>query len=89
MKIEDRILKLLNCKYQDTEIFGLRFVVKINENSWRFRYAYRDGDYLSLSDEYKVMFDGLNLVLEEKSIFISPGVFTREKDNTINKNKQK
>lgn len=89
MKIEDRILKTLKFKFQDVEIAGIRFVKKQTEKSWSFRYTFKDGDYLSLSDEHLAKFEGLNIKIEEVNKFKSPGVFTTEKDLTKIKNKQK
>jgi hypothetical protein len=89
MKIEDKILKVVKSKFQDKEIAGVRFVNKIGESSWSFRFTFRDGDYQSMSDEYVIKYEGINLVIEE-NIFISPGISTRENDSTKKvKNKQK
>ena len=90
MKIEDRILKTLKFKFQDTEVVGVRFIKKQTEKSWSFRFTYKDGDYLSLSDEYVAEFEGLGIKMEEVNKFISPGVFSIEKDSANKvKNKQK
>lgn len=89
MKIEDKILKVVKSKFQDKEIAGVRFVNKIGESSWSFRFTFRDGDYHSMSDEYIIRYEGINLVIEE-NIFISPGVSVIENDSTKKvKNKQK
>ena len=88
MKIEKDIKKLLNKKFQDLEIIGIRFLKKTDEQTWKFRYTFRDGDFLSLSDEYTVKYEGLTLVVTEDptlKIFISPGVFTRERDSSKSK----
>jgi len=89
MKIEDKILKVVKSKFQVKEIAGVRFVNKIGESSWSFRFTFRDGDYQSMSDEYVIKYEGINLVIEE-NIFISPGVSIIENDSTKKvKNKQK
>lgn len=87
MKIEKRILKLIKADKKDLQIDGVRFINKIDEKKWSFRYIFRDGDHLSLSDEHKAEFVGINLVLIKENIFKSPGVFTIERDNTIKKKK--
>jgi hypothetical protein len=90
MKIEDKILEIVKTKFQDKEIAGLRFVNKIGESSWSFRFTFRDGDYYSMSDEYVIQYEGISLVIVDKSQFISPGVSIIEKDLTKTfKNKQK
>jgi hypothetical protein len=89
MKIEDKILKMIKIKFQDKEIAGLRFVKKIDEYSWAFRFTFRDGDYQSMSDEYVAEFEGLGIKIKEVNKFISPGVFTIENDSTKIKNTQK
>ena len=90
MKIEDKILKVVKSKFQDKEIAGVRFVNKIAESSWSFRFTFRDGDYQSMSDEYVIKYEGINLVIVEENIFISPGVSIIENDSTKKvKNKQK
>jgi hypothetical protein len=90
MKIEDKILKVVKSKFQDKEIAGVRFVNKIGESSWSFRFTFRDGDYQSMSDEYVIKYEGINLVIVEENIFISPGVSIIENDSTKKvKNKQK
>jgi hypothetical protein len=90
MKIEEKILKVVKSKFQDKEIAGLRFVSKIGESSWSFRFTFRDGDYQSMSEEYIIQYEGVSLVIVDTSKFISPGVFIIEKDlaNKV-KNKQK
>jgi hypothetical protein len=90
MKIEEKILKVVKSKFQDKEIAGLRFVSKIGESSWSFRFTFRDGDYQSMSEEYIIQYEGVSLVIIDTSKFISPGVFIIEKDlaNKV-KNKQK
>jgi hypothetical protein len=90
MKIEDKILEIVKNKFQDKEIAGLRFVNKIGESSWSFRFTFRDGDYHSMSDEYIIQYEGISLVIVDKSKFISPGVSIIERDLTKTfKNKQK
>ena len=81
MKIEDRILKTLKFKFQDTEVVGVRFIKKQTEKSWSFRFTFKDGDHLSLSDEYVAEFEGLEIKMEEVNKFISPGVFIIENDS--------
>lgn len=88
MKIEEKILELLNKEFSDKQIVGIRFVEKTGESSWQFRYTYQDGDYLSISEKMETEFDGLMLKLK-KNQFISPGVSIIEKDNSKNKLKQK
>lgn len=88
MKLESDILKLLKKKYPRKKIMGIRFLNKTSENEWKFRFTFKDGNHLSISDEFIVEYKGLKLV--EKIKFISPGVFTVEYDNSkINKQKQK
>jgi hypothetical protein len=90
MKIEDKILKVVKTKFQDKEIAGLRFVNKIGEYSWSFRFTFRDGDYQSMSDEYIIQYEGVSLVIVDKNIFIPPGISIIERDLTSKiKNKQK
>ena len=89
MKIEEKILKVVKSKFQDKEIAGLRFVSKIGESSWSFRFTFRDGDYQSMSEEYIIQYEGVSLVIVDTPKFISPGVFIIEKDLTKIKNKQK
>lgn len=90
MKIEDKILEIVKTKFQDKEIAGLRFVNKIGESSWSFRFTFRDGDYHSMSDEYVIQYEGVSLVIVDTPKFIPPGISIIEKDSisTI-KNKQK
>lgn len=87
MKLENDILKLLKKKYPRKKIMGVRFLNKTAENEWKFRFTFKDGNYLSMSEELVVMYKGLKLV--EKIIFVSPGVFTIEHDNSIKKSKYK
>jgi hypothetical protein len=90
MKIEDKILEIVKTKFQDKEIAGLRFVSKIGESSWSFRFTFRDGDYQSMSEEYIIQYEGVSLVIVDTPKFISPGVFIIEKDSANKvKNKQK
>jgi hypothetical protein len=89
MKIEDRILKALKNQFQDVEILGVRFIKKEKENYWSFRFTFKEGDYLSLSDLYIAEFKGLEIKIEKINIFKSPGVFAIEKDLIKVKNKQK
>jgi len=90
MKIEGKILKVVKSKFQDKEIAGLRFVSKIGESSWSFRFTFRDGDYQSMSEEYIIQYEGVSLVIVDTPKFISPGVFIIEKDSANKvKNKQK
>lgn len=90
MKIEEKILKVVKSKFQDKEIAGLRFVSKIGESSWSFRFTFRDGDYQSMSEEYIIQYEGVSLVIVDTPKFISPGVFIIEKDSANKvKNKQK
>lgn len=91
MKIEDKILEIVKNKFQDKEIAGLRFVNKIGESSWSFRFTFRDENHQSLSEEYIIQYEGVNLVIVDENKFISPGVFIIECDSTkklkTNKNK--
>jgi len=89
MKIEDRILKSIKVKFQNIEVVGIRFVKKVREKSWSFRFTFKDGDYLSLSEEYIAEFEGLNIKIEDTNKFKSPGISIIEKDETKIKNKQK
>lgn len=45
-----KLLKLLTNKNPNKEIIGIRGFNKIGENEYNFRYTYRDGDYVSLSE---------------------------------------
>jgi hypothetical protein len=87
MKLEKDILKLLNKKYPRKKIMGVRFLNKTGENEWKFRFTFKDGNHLSISDELVVEYDGLKLV--NKIIFVSPGVFAIERDNSVKKIKAK
>lgn len=60
MNIEKRILELIQKTNPKLEIAGLRGLVKTNENEWSFRYTFIDDDYLSISDLFKVKFEGLS-----------------------------
>jgi len=84
MKIEEKILKLLKKEFSDKQIMGVRFLKKTSENSWKFRYTYQDGDYLSMSDELEANFEGIVLVLK-KNIFVPPGISTIEYDTSNKK----
>jgi hypothetical protein len=84
MKIEDKILDILKKEFSEKQIIGVRFVKKISETTWEFRYTYQDGDYLSISDKLEAYFEGITLKLK-KNIFISPGVSTIEYDNSNKK----
>lgn len=90
MKIEDKILEIVKTKFQDKEIAGLRFVNKIGESSWSFRFTFRDGDYHSMSDEYVIQYEGVSLVIVDTPEFIPPGISIIERDSTSTiKKKQK
>jgi hypothetical protein len=90
MKIEDKILEIVKTKFQDKEIAGLRFVNKIGESSWSFRFTFRDGDYHSMSDEYVIQYEGVSLVIVDTLEFIPPGISIIERDSIeAVKNKQK
>jgi hypothetical protein len=90
MKLESDILKLLSKKYPKKKVMGVRFLSKTGENEWKFRFTFKDGNYLSMSDELMVKYDGLKLVEKtDTSIFVSPGVFTIEHDNSVKKTKVK
>jgi len=67
MSIEKRILELVKKTNPKLEIAGLRGLVKTNENEWSFRYTFMDDDYLSISELFKVKFEGL----KKMPIFIS------------------
>jgi hypothetical protein len=45
-----KIIKILNKKYPKKHIIGIRGLIKSGENEFSFRYVYRVGDYLSISD---------------------------------------
>ena len=66
---------------------GVRFLSKTGENEWKFRFTFKDGNHLSISDELVVEYNGLKLV--NKIIFVSPGVSVIEHDNSIKKSKVK
>lgn len=93
MKIEKDILALLKKEILGVEIMGIRFLNKIDEETWVFRYTYKDDeDYLSLSDEFAVKYEGLKLIITvdpRKPRFVSPGVFTIERDDSTKKTKKK
>lgn len=63
MNVEQQILKILKKENPNTEIIGLRGLVRTNENIWSFRYTFQEGDYLSLSNEIKVQIQGLSNVI--------------------------
>lgn len=44
------IIKLLNKKYPKREIVGIRGLTKCGENEFNFRFTYKDGDFISISD---------------------------------------
>jgi hypothetical protein len=87
MNIEKKLLSLSKAENKEKDVIGIRFVNKIEENKWKFRFTYRDGDFLSMSDEFEAEFNGLKLELVKKPIFVSPGVFTSETDNSSEKEK--
>ena len=87
MNIEERLTELICIENKDKEIQGIRFLQKVEENKWKFRFTFREGDYLSMSEEFEAEFIGLKLELVKKSIFISPGVFTIDSDSTEKKEK--
>lgn len=92
MKIEKDILSILAKELPQHEVQGIRFLNKVGEKTWTFRYVYRDGDYLSLSDEFSVKYEGLKLVIcvdPKRKVFVSPGIFTSERDSSNIKNKKK
>lgn len=92
MKIEKDIIKLLGKKFPKIELVGIRFLTKTAEQTWSFRCTFKEGDYLSLSDEFIVKYEGLHLVMQKDpslSIFVSPGISTRERDNSKKKSKSK
>lgn len=45
-----KLLKLLIQKNPKKEIIGIRGFTKVGESEYNFRYTYRDGDYVSLSE---------------------------------------
>lgn len=88
MKIEERLLKAVKAEYSGREVIGLRFIKKTSENSWKLRFTYRDGDFLSLSDEIEIEMKkkGLTIVpTVKKSIFVPPGISTIEFDSSNKK----
>lgn len=90
MKIEKDIIKLLSKEYPNKEVQGIRFLNKVDENLWSFRYTFKDGDYLSLSDELAVKYEGISLKICQDSIlpkFVSPIISTIDWDSSI-KNKK-
>lgn len=50
MMTAKKLLKLLIKKNPKKEILGIRGLTKVGESEYNFRYTYRDGDYVSLSD---------------------------------------
>lgn len=50
MMTAKKLLKLLIKKNPKKEIIGIRGLTKVGETEYNFRYTYRDGDYISLSD---------------------------------------
>lgn len=44
------IISLLKKKYPKKDIVGIRGLTKVGEQEFSFRYTYRSGDFLSLSD---------------------------------------
>ena len=71
MKIEKNILDFIKKENPTIEIYGLRGLVRSGENEWRFRYTYRDGDFLSVSKLLKIKFEGIKKIpifITEKKI---------------------
>jgi len=80
MKIEKIILNFVKSEKKDLEIAGLRGLVRTGENEWSFRFTFREGDFLTFSDLYKVKLEGLNKI----PIFV-----TKEKSRKTNSSKIK
>jgi hypothetical protein len=79
MDIEKTILDFVKKENKSLEIFGLRGLVKSGENEWRFRFVYRDEDFLSVSKLFKIKLEGL----EKKPIFITQKRKKKTKKNTV------
>jgi hypothetical protein len=60
MEIEKIILDFVKSEKKDFEIAGLRGLAKTGENEWGFRFSYRSGNFLTLSDFFKVKLEGVN-----------------------------
>jgi hypothetical protein len=62
MEIEKIILDFVRSKKKNLEIAGLRGLAKTGENEWGFRFTYREGDFITLSDFFKVKLEGINKI---------------------------
>jgi len=45
-----KIIKILKDKFPKKEIIGIRGLTKVGEHDFSFRYVFRSGDHLSISD---------------------------------------
>lgn len=89
-KLNGRITREVNKLLPDIEIIGIRLLKKIDENRWSFCVAFRDGDFLSLSDEFEICCEGLKLVITKNHSqprFVSPEISAMERDNSRVKKK--
>lgn len=62
MQIEKKILDFLKKENSELEIAGLRGLVKTGENQWSFRFTYRNGDFLSVSNLFKIKLEGIGKI---------------------------
>lgn len=82
MKIEKIILDFIRKEFSDLEIARITGLVKTNENEWSFRFTYRDGDYLSVSNLVKIKLDEN----EKNPIFVGKQKIKKQaKKSTIKK----
>ncbi len=91
-KLNGRITREVNKLLPDIEIIGIRLLKKIDENKWSFCVAFRDGDFLSLSDEFEICCEGIGLKIVKNPIqprFVSPGISVMERDGSRVNRKQK
>lgn len=58
--LEKAIIGLLKQENPSIEIVGVRGLVKTGENEWSFRYTFRDGNFLTLSNLRKIKLEGIN-----------------------------
>lgn len=79
MEIEKIILDFVKSKKKNLEIAGLRGLAKTGENEWGFRFTYRDGNFITLSDFFKVKLEGINKIPS----FVGRKKYVRKKKDTV------
>lgn len=70
MGIETKIISFVKKANKNLEIVGLRGLVKSGEYEWSFRYTYREGDFLSISELIKIEIskEGKTISLKNKKV---------------------